>query len=137
MGAWQWGVRMSAFVGKQKPSISVMQITLQRENKTEFGGIIVLALLVMIADEPKRGAAEEVMGAQLEHEGVSSYWQDIKSLACIPTFVFCTWAYAALVFVAGTLTWWEPTIIKHLIAWHLDLNSTQLLSNSEKDRNVE
>ncbi|VDM64803.1 unnamed protein product [Angiostrongylus costaricensis] len=110
MGAWQWGIRISV-----------------------IAGIIALVLLVVLVSEPKRGAAEEVVGAKLQLDGASSFWQDIKSLACIPTFLLCTCAYAALVFVTGTLTWWEPTIIKHSIAWDLGLNDTQLLPNNKKN----
>ncbi|KAE9417718.1 hypothetical protein Angca_009920 [Angiostrongylus cantonensis] len=110
MGAWQWGVRVSV-----------------------IAGIIVLVLLAALIDEPKRGAAEEIVGAHLQLDGASSFWQDIKSLACIPTFLLCICAYAALVFVTGTLTWWEPTIIKHSIAWDLGLNDTQLLPNDKKN----
>uniref|UniRef100_A0A0K0D8J7 Transmembrane protein n=1 Tax=Angiostrongylus cantonensis TaxID=6313 RepID=A0A0K0D8J7_ANGCA len=111
MGAWQWGVRVSV-----------------------IAGIIVLVLLAALIDEPKRGAAEEIVGAHLQLDGASSFWQDIKSLACIPTFLLCICAYAALVFVTGTLTWWEPTIIKHSIAWDLGLNDTQLLPNDKKNK---
>ncbi|KAJ1374377.1 hypothetical protein KIN20_037057 [Parelaphostrongylus tenuis] len=109
MGSWQWGVRVST-----------------------IAGIIVLALLTIFVNEPKRGAAEESMGAQLS-EGNSSHWEDIKAIASIPTYVSCTWAYTALIFVSGTLVWWQPTIIEHLMAWNLGLNSTELLPNDKKN----
>ncbi|KJH50384.1 transporter, major facilitator family protein [Dictyocaulus viviparus] len=112
MGAWQWGVRVTA-----------------------IGGIVALILLVILVDEPKRGAAEEeVVGADVNHETPSSYWQDIKALVSIPTFVTCTWAYTSLVFVTGTLSWWEPTIIQYSFAWNRGLNSTQQLPKSEKNQ---
>ncbi|KAK6041867.1 spinster domain protein [Cooperia oncophora] len=111
LNAWQWGVRVTA-----------------------VAGIGALALLVLVVDEPKRGGAEITAGAHLQGEVATSYWTDIKSLATTPTFITCTWAYTALIFVTGTLTWWEPTIIAHSIAWTQGLNDTRLLPSSKKDQ---
>ncbi|CAJ0605391.1 unnamed protein product [Cylicocyclus nassatus] len=63
----------------------------------------------------------------------SSYWQDLKALIRIPTFVSCTWAYTALIFVTGTLVWWEPTIIEHGIAWNKGENDTASQPDSKSD----
>lgn len=41
-----------------------------------------------------------------------------------PSYVFCILAYTALIFVTGTLTWWEPSIVGHLEAWRAQLNVT-------------
>ncbi|KAK5981969.1 hypothetical protein GCK32_013981, partial [Trichostrongylus colubriformis] len=111
LNAWQWGVRVTA-----------------------VAGIFALTLLVFVVDEPKRGAAEITEGGHIEGETASSYWTDIKSLATTPTFITCTWAYTALIFVTGTLTWWEPTIIAHSMAWTQGLNDTRLLPSSKKDQ---
>nr|CDJ92721.1 Major facilitator superfamily MFS-1 domain containing protein [Haemonchus contortus] len=111
LNSWQWGVRVTA-----------------------LAGLVVLVLLVLVVDEPKRGAAEITEGAHIHGEISTSYWKDVKSLACTPSFVTCTWAYTALLFVTGTLTWWEPTIIAHSIAWTQGLNDTRLLPSSKKDQ---
>ncbi|PIO70693.1 hypothetical protein TELCIR_07443 [Teladorsagia circumcincta] len=97
-------------------------------------GIAALALLILVVDEPKRGGAEITEGAHLQGEVATSYWMDIKTLATTPTFITCTWAYTALIFVTGTLTWWEPTIIAHSMAWNQGLNDTRLLPSSKKDQ---
>ncbi|VDL83601.1 unnamed protein product [Nippostrongylus brasiliensis] len=102
--AWQWGVRVSA-----------------------VPGLIILIVLILIVDEPKRGAAELIDGGQQEEIKSTSYLSDLKALVTTPTFVTCTWAYTALIFVTGTLTWWEPTIIQHSIAWTKGLNDTRQL----------
>ncbi|CAI4227142.1 unnamed protein product [Auanema sp. JU1783] len=93
-GHWQWGVRVTALVG-----------------------IFVTILLLLFVHEPVRGGADASTGAKETNEVAGSYWDDIKALICIPTFVCCTWGYTALVFVTGTLTWWEPTIIEYLMAY--------------------
>ncbi|PIO58339.1 hypothetical protein TELCIR_20228, partial [Teladorsagia circumcincta] len=111
LNAWQWGVRVTA-----------------------LAGIVALALLILVVDEPKRGGAEITEGAHLQGEVSTSYWMDIKTLVTTPTFITCTWAYTALIFVTGTLTWWEPTIIAHSMAWNQGLNDTRLLPSSKKDQ---
>ncbi|CAJ0605314.1 unnamed protein product [Cylicocyclus nassatus] len=100
LGSWQWGIRITA-----------------------VPGIVALILLVLFVHDPERGAADKIEGAHLPGTG-SSYWQDLKALIRIPTFVSCTWAYTALIFVTGTLVWWEPTIIEHGIAWNKGENDT-------------
>ncbi|KAK6737865.1 hypothetical protein RB195_020148 [Necator americanus] len=109
MGAWQWGIRLTA-----------------------VAGIIALALLILIVDEPQRGAAEKSDDRLPSKSG--SYWKDVKTLMRTPTFISCTWAYTTLIFVTGTLSWWEPTIIKHAVAWNQGLNDTELLPNYKKDQ---
>ncbi|RCN46630.1 protein spinster protein [Ancylostoma caninum] len=112
MNAWQWGIRVTA-----------------------VAGIVALALLIFLVFEPERGAAEKQEGGAAQMvDAKTSYWEDIKSLAVIPTFVSCTWAYTALLFVTGTLTWWEPTIIEHSLAWNQGLNDTRLLPNKAKNQ---
>ncbi|EPB78306.1 hypothetical protein ANCCEY_02608 [Ancylostoma ceylanicum] len=125
MNAWQWGIRVTA-----------------------VAGIVALALLIFLVYEPERGAAEKQEGGAAQKvDAKTSYWEDIKSLATTifiteeenpifssPTFVSCTWAYTALLFVTGTLTWWEPTIIEHSLAWNQGLNDTRLLPNQQKNQ---
>uniref|UniRef100_A0A8R1DTA7 MFS domain-containing protein n=1 Tax=Caenorhabditis japonica TaxID=281687 RepID=A0A8R1DTA7_CAEJA len=112
-GHWQWGIRVSA-----------------------IAGFIVTIALVLLTYEPERGAAERALG---KSENVvlavnTTYLQDLIILCKTPTLVACTWGYTALVFVSGTLSWWEPTVIQHLTAWHQGLNDTKNLSSSDKDR---
>ncbi|VDM77251.1 unnamed protein product, partial [Strongylus vulgaris] len=97
-------------------------------------GIIALILLILLVHDPERGAADKSEGHLETSETKSSYWEDLKALICIPTFVSCTWAYTALLFVTGTLIWWEPTIIEHSMAWRDGLNDTRLLPKSQKDQ---
>ncbi|KAK6029264.1 hypothetical protein OSTOST_04624 [Ostertagia ostertagi] len=51
-------------------------------------GIVALALLILVVDEPKRGGAEITEGAHLQVAGGNSYWMDIKALACTVGLIF-------------------------------------------------
>lgn len=49
-----------------------------------------------------------------------------------PTYVVTTMAYTALVFVSGTLTWWQPTIIEYSVAWTRGYDSIKELPEDFK-----
>ncbi|VDM41846.1 unnamed protein product [Toxocara canis] len=110
-GSWGWGVRVTPILG-----------------------IICLLLIIFIIKEPKRGEVELAKGAA-NASGITptSYWEDLKALCQIPTYINATLAYTSVVFVTGTLSWWGPTAISHAFAIKENLNSTDLLSGNEKD----
>lgn len=112
-GHWQWGIRVSA-----------------------IAGLIVMIALVLFTYEPERGAADKAMGESKDVVVTTNttYLEDLVILLKTPTLVACTWGYTALVFVSGTLSWWEPTVIQHLTAWHQGLNDTKDLASTDKDR---
>ncbi|VDO78433.1 unnamed protein product [Heligmosomoides polygyrus] len=113
LDSWQWGIRVTA-----------------------LAGIVALILLVLIVDEPKRGAAE-LTSEGSKNISCTRTSTNLNLVECPffrPTFVTCTWAYTALIFVTGTLSWWEPTIIQHSVAWKQGLNDTHLLPHQQKDQ---
>ncbi|CAB3406977.1 unnamed protein product [Caenorhabditis bovis] len=111
-GHWQWGIRVTA-----------------------IAGLLVLVASIFLCYEPERGAADKVEGGKDVHvESSGSYVEDLRSLLKNTTFVACTWGYTALVFVSGTLSWWEPTVVEHLTAWHQNLTDTKMLPSADKDR---
>ncbi|CAO4374425.1 unnamed protein product [Caenorhabditis nigoni] len=112
-GHWQWGIRVSA-----------------------IAGFIVMIALVLFTYEPERGAADRANGDAKDTVVTTNttYLEDLVILLKTPTLVACTWGYTALVFVSGTLSWWEPTVIQHLTAWHQGLNDTKELPTTDKDR---
>ncbi|PAV62409.1 hypothetical protein WR25_05538 [Diploscapter pachys] len=105
-----WGVRVSGIIG-----------------------VIVFILHIFFVYEPERGDGEKALGAQVTAKQ-STYWEDLKALVSIPTYISCMWGYTALVFASGTLIWWEPAIIEHLTAWKHNLTQTDDLSKSEKQK---
>ncbi|VDK65437.1 unnamed protein product, partial [Anisakis simplex] len=110
-GGWEWGVRFTPILG-----------------------VVCLILIIFIIEEPKRGQAELAINQKSETSLVStSYLKDMSALCKIPTYVSSVFAYTAVVFVTGTLSWWGPTAISHSFAIRENKNSTSELSNSEKD----
>uniref|UniRef100_A0A915PBV9 Major facilitator superfamily (MFS) profile domain-containing protein n=1 Tax=Setaria digitata TaxID=48799 RepID=A0A915PBV9_9BILA len=107
MGSWQWGLRVTPL----------------------FGAFCIL-LLILIMKEPKRGEAEEVMNADKQS---TTYWEDIKALFKIPTYVNATIAYTSVIFATGTLSWWGPAAVEHSTAMREHLNNTHQLSNEQKN----
>ncbi|MCP9262600.1 Protein spinster [Dirofilaria immitis] len=107
LGGWQWGLRVTPILG-----------------------IIFIVLVIILMNEPKRGEAENAYPNNIEQ---TSYWEDIKAILTIPTYVYTTFAYTSVVFVTGTLSWWGPTAIEHSVAMKQNLNSTHELSNEEKN----
>lgn len=108
---WRWGIRV-----------------------TPFFGVICLLLIIIGVKEPQRGEAENAVGAQnaLSMEK-TSFWEDVKTICKIPTFVFSTLGYTSVVFVTGTLGWWGPAAVEHAYAARESLNETSLLESSRKD----
>uniref|UniRef100_A0A8R1UHL0 Major facilitator superfamily (MFS) profile domain-containing protein n=1 Tax=Pristionchus pacificus TaxID=54126 RepID=A0A8R1UHL0_PRIPA len=87
-GAWQWGVRFTPMLG-----------------------IICLLLLIFVLDEPARGEAEHAEG--MERTTVK---EDLVYLTTIPTFRWTTAGFTAVVFAAGSLAWWTPSLVEHAYA---------------------
>lgn len=111
LGGWQWGIRLTPLLG----AIAVL-----------------LAALVMI--EPQRGEAEREAGALAATDiQATSYWDDIKAICRIPTYLSATVAYTSVVFVTGTLSWWAPAAIDHAYAMMDHLNSTADLPSDKKN----
>uniref|UniRef100_F1L4Q1 Protein spinster 1 n=2 Tax=Ascaris TaxID=6251 RepID=F1L4Q1_ASCSU len=111
-GSWNWGIRVTPVLG-----------------------IVCLFSIIFVIKEPKRGEIEVAKGMS-NASGVTttSYLEDLKALCKIPTYINATLAYTSVVFVTGTLSWWGPTGISHAFAIKEGLNSTELLSDDEKDR---
>ncbi|VDN01845.1 unnamed protein product [Thelazia callipaeda] len=109
--SWQWGVRVTPFLG-----------------------VICIFLIIVIMKEPKRGEAETINRSEDSNNNIkTSYWQDIKEISKIPTYVYSTLAYTSVVFVTGTLSWWGPAAVEHSTAMSNNLNSTNDLSSDEKN----
>uniref|UniRef100_A0A914YGF9 Major facilitator superfamily (MFS) profile domain-containing protein n=1 Tax=Panagrolaimus superbus TaxID=310955 RepID=A0A914YGF9_9BILA len=109
-GDWAWGVRVTPF----------------------FGFLCIIALIFLI-QEPARGEAEQLAGASnAMADKNESYWQDIKYLCSVKTYLWATLGYTSVVFVTGTLAWWAPTAIQHSFAAEKGLNNTKELSDDQK-----
>ncbi|VDO39829.1 unnamed protein product [Onchocerca flexuosa] len=107
-GGWQWGLRVTPILG-----------------------VLCIIFVILGMKEPKRGEAENAFPNNVKQ---TSYWEDIKAILIIPTYVYTTFAYTSVVFVTGTLTWWGPAAIEHSVAMQQNLNSTHELSNEQKNR---
>ena len=110
-GHWQWGIRV-----------------------TPIAGILCVLALLLIVEEPVRGAAEAEAGAKDATMKVkSSYLEDVKYLASIKTFLLSNIGYTLVVFATGTLAWWAPTAILYSKA--ADQNVTNIDDKDFKDKN--
>ncbi|VDK80409.1 unnamed protein product [Litomosoides sigmodontis] len=107
LGGWQWGLRVTPFLG-----------------------VLCILFTILVMKEPKRGEAENVAISNLEK---TSYWEDIKAICKISTYVNATLAYTSVVFATGTLSWWGPVAIEHSIAMRQNLSSTYHLSSEQKN----
>uniref|UniRef100_A0A0R3S5H0 MFS domain-containing protein n=1 Tax=Elaeophora elaphi TaxID=1147741 RepID=A0A0R3S5H0_9BILA len=107
LGGWQWGLRVTPFIG-----------------------FLCILFIILVMKEPKRGEAESVVANNLPK---TSYWEDIKAICKIPTYVNATLAYTSVIFATGTLSWWGPAAIEHSIAMRQNLNNTHQLSNEQKN----
>ncbi|GMS87495.1 hypothetical protein PENTCL1PPCAC_9669, partial [Pristionchus entomophagus] len=87
-GAWQWGVRFTPMLG-----------------------IICLLLLIFVLEEPSRGEAEHADG--MERTTVK---EDLIYLTTIAEFRYTTAGFTAVVFAAGSLAWWTPSLVEHAYA---------------------
>uniref|UniRef100_A0A1I7VIF2 MFS domain-containing protein n=1 Tax=Loa loa TaxID=7209 RepID=A0A1I7VIF2_LOALO len=106
LGGWQWGLRVTPMLG-----------------------ILCILFIIVVMKEPKRGEAESAI---VNSKQKTSYWEDIKAICKIPTYVYATLAYTSVIFTTGTLSWWGPTAIEHSIAMRQNLNNTHELSNEQK-----
>lgn len=88
-GSWQWGVRVTPFIG-----------------------IVCVMLIVFLLEEPVRGESEHA------HLRKSSFIEDVKYLVFIKTYILSTIGLTCVVFVVGSLAWWTPTLIEHAWAMH-------------------
>ncbi|TKR89102.1 hypothetical protein L596_013253 [Steinernema carpocapsae] len=110
-GAWYWGLRVTPVVG-----------------------FVCLLLIVFVIQEPERGAADKADGAKNAcDQAPSTYFEDLKEIVQVKSYLTSTVGYIAVVFATGTLSWWAPTAIQHSAAAREGLNSTALLSDSEKN----
>ncbi|VDD96190.1 unnamed protein product [Enterobius vermicularis] len=87
-GAWQWGVRLTSVLG-----------------------VVCLALIIFVLEEPARGEADHA------HVETSTFLGDIVYLSKIKTYVFSTIGFTSIVFLVGALSWWTPALMEH--AWSL------------------
>ncbi|GMR48457.1 hypothetical protein PMAYCL1PPCAC_18652, partial [Pristionchus mayeri] len=100
LGDWRWGIRATSILD----------------------AICLVLLILFVHDRHSDVEENETM------ESRSSYSADLKSLAKNATFMTSTFAYTAVIFVTGTLSWWIPTAMQHVQAMNHNLNSTQDLS---------
>ncbi|XP_049600339.1 protein spinster homolog 1 [Syngnathus scovelli] len=71
-------------------------------------GLVAVLLLVLVVQEPKRGAVEARSEHQLHH---SSWTDDLRALSRNPSFVLSTLGFTAVAFVTGSLALWAPTFL--------------------------
>ncbi|XP_070573388.1 protein spinster homolog 1-like isoform X2 [Ptychodera flava] len=84
LGAWQWGLRV-----------------------TPVFGVIAIFLILILVKEPKRGASDD-------HSRVraTSYGEDLRALLKTPSYIWSTFGFVGVAWVAGCLSWWAPTYIE-------------------------
>ncbi|CAG9540753.1 unnamed protein product [Cercopithifilaria johnstoni] len=107
LGGWQWGLRVTPFLG-----------------------VLCILFIIIVIKEPKRGEAENIVANSSQK---TSYWEDIKAICKIPTYISATLAYTSVIFATGTLSWWGPAAIEYSIAMRLNLNNTHQLSSEQKN----
>uniref|UniRef100_A0AC35FM89 Major facilitator superfamily (MFS) profile domain-containing protein n=1 Tax=Panagrolaimus sp. PS1159 TaxID=55785 RepID=A0AC35FM89_9BILA len=111
LGDWTWGIRV-----------------------TPIFGVLSIFALIFLIQEPVRGEAEKLAGAtNAMDDKKTSYWEDIKYLCSVKTYLWGTLGYTSVVFVTGTLAWWAPTAIQHSLAEEKNLPYTGNLTSSEKN----
>jgi len=71
-------------------------------------GVIAVLLIIFCLEDPPRGGLE---GGE-EHQGASSYTEDIKSLMGNGTFVLSTLGFTCVTFCTGALAWWGPKFLE-------------------------
>lgn len=103
---WRWGIRATTFLDA------------------------ILLVLIFIFVQDKKHSTEN---STAELKGYRpSYLSDLIGLAKNATFMTSTFAYTAVVFVTGTLSWWIPTAMQHVEAMKLNLTETSKLDNDQK-----
>ncbi|KAF8376066.1 hypothetical protein PRIPAC_82495 [Pristionchus pacificus] len=108
---WRWGIRAPSFLDA-----------------------ICLVLLIFFVHDRQVPAAEHEIVIEGRATERSSYKNDLLSLAKNATFMTSTFAYTAVVFVTGTLSWWIPSAMQHVQAMTKNLTSTKDLDPNDKAR---
>ncbi|VDN06292.1 unnamed protein product [Thelazia callipaeda] len=101
-GVWQWGVRLTSILG-----------------------VISFLLLYHAVEEPVRSVIDDSSSEE------SYFFEDVKYLLTVPTFITTTIGLTAVVFMTGCVAWWAPTLMEH--AWAVQ-HSTSHVSNEIKAR---
>ncbi|XP_071784020.1 protein spinster homolog 1-like isoform X1 [Centroberyx gerrardi] len=71
-------------------------------------GLVAVVLLLLVVQEPKRGAIE----ARPEHHLHRTSWlADMQALCRNPSFVLSTFGFTAVAFVTGSLALWAPAFL--------------------------
>ncbi|XP_061556100.1 protein spinster homolog 1 [Phycodurus eques] len=71
-------------------------------------GLLAVLLLLLVVQEPKRGAVE----ARPRHRLHRSGWiEDLRALSRNPSFTLSTLGFTAVAFVTGSLALWAPTFL--------------------------
>ncbi|KAM4530790.1 protein spinster homolog 1 isoform 1-T1 [Odontesthes bonariensis] len=71
-------------------------------------GVVAVVLLLLVVQEPKRGAVE----ARPEHHLHQTSWlMDVHALSKNRSFVLSTFGFTAVAFVTGSLALWAPTFL--------------------------
>eukprot|EP00794_Sanderia_malayensis_P013802 gene13802-15247_t len=81
-------------------------------------GVLCVILCVFVIHDPKRGALESAntresvddLSASMYHQ-TSSYWEDIKYLFKVKSFLTASVGFACVSFVTGSLAFWAPEFI--------------------------
>uniref|UniRef100_A0A7N8XDE1 Protein spinster homolog 1 n=1 Tax=Mastacembelus armatus TaxID=205130 RepID=A0A7N8XDE1_9TELE len=71
-------------------------------------GLIAVLLLLLVVQEPKRGAIE---AREERHLHRTSWFTDLKALSKNCSFVLSTFGFTAVAFVTGSLALWAPTFL--------------------------
>nr|XP_057905804.1 protein spinster homolog 1 [Doryrhamphus excisus] len=71
-------------------------------------GLVAVLLLLLVVQEPKRGAIE----ARAHHDLQRSSWlMDLRALSGNTSFILSTLGFTAVAFVTGSLALWAPTFL--------------------------
>uniref|UniRef100_T1J6E4 Major facilitator superfamily (MFS) profile domain-containing protein n=1 Tax=Strigamia maritima TaxID=126957 RepID=T1J6E4_STRMM len=77
---------------------------------TPVFGIICVLLLIFVLKEPPRGESEG------GHDLAPTLWkEDMISLLHNPSFIWSTFGFTAVAFVAGALAWWGPSFLLYAV----------------------
>lgn len=87
LGSWQWALRVTPILG-----------------------VVCTLLIIFVCKEPARGASE---GGS--HLGQTSWGDDIRYLCKNKSFMFSSFGFTCVAFVAGALSLWAPKFVDYSI----------------------
>ncbi|EDO39433.1 predicted protein [Nematostella vectensis] len=92
LGSWQWGMRVTPVLG-----------------------VACVLLCLFVVHEPPRGAIERgfnpnLLSASTVHQS-TSYWDDLKYLFKVKSFIWLDLGFTCVAFVTGSLAFWAPKFL--------------------------